>query len=188
MQAIVEPFHNKETDVMVARSLVDPSQGYIVLRVVNTTNFEKIIRENTCLAECQADANFGESIGKQETVNTRLCKLTSETTGEAWSDVLPDHLLDLYTSGGELLSETQKLQYKRLLQRYSNAFAKSKNDLGCTDLIQHKINTGDAIPIKQNPRRLPIAMQDEAEQELNRMLDAGVIEPSVSPWPAPTVI
>ena len=58
---------------MVARSLVDPSQGYIVLRVVNTTNFEKIIRENTCLAECQADANFGESIGKQETVNIRLC-------------------------------------------------------------------------------------------------------------------
>ena len=94
----------------------------------------------------------------------------------------------LYTSSGELLSETQKLQYKKQLQRHSNAFAKSKNALGCTDLIQHKINTGDAVPIKQNYRRLPIAMQDEAEQELNRMLDAGVIEPSVSPWAAPIVL
>ncbi|CAG2225718.1 unnamed protein product [Mytilus edulis] len=55
-------------------------------------------------------------------------------------------------------------------------------------MIQHKINTGNAAPVKQNPRRLPVAMQEEADRELSRMLDAGVIEPSMSPWAAPIVL
>ncbi|CAC5379272.1 unnamed protein product [Mytilus coruscus] len=76
----------------------------------------------------------------------------------------------------------------RLLQKHSNAFAKSKNDLGCTDMIQHKINTGNAAPVKQNPRCLPVAMQEAADRELSRMLDARVIEPSMSPWAAPIVL
>ena len=34
-------------------------------------------------------------------------------------------------------------------------FSKSKGDLGHTDLVQHKINTGSAVPIRQSLRCLP---------------------------------
>jgi hypothetical protein len=43
-----------------------------------------------------------------------------------------------------------------LLTKHQNVFfSKSKGDLGHTDLVQHKINTGSAVPIRQSLRRLP---------------------------------
>ncbi|CAG2208722.1 unnamed protein product [Mytilus edulis] len=170
------------------RSLVDRGQGRILLRIANTSNFEKTIQKNTCLAECLAYADVTEPACEPAAASQNIFKLTDKITNKSNSDRLPDHLVDLFKSGSKLLSETQTLQFQRLLQKYSNAFAKSKNDLGCTDMIQHKINTGNAAPVKQNPRRLPVAMQEEADRELSRMLDAGVIEPSISPWAAPIVL
>ena len=43
--------------------------------------------------------------------------------------------------------ENRKLQ--ELLGQYSDIFAQSSLDLGHTTIIQHKINTGEALPIKQ---------------------------------------
>ncbi|CAC5419105.1 unnamed protein product [Mytilus coruscus] len=156
--------------------------------IANTSNFEKTVQKNTCLAECQAYADVTEPVCEPVAVSQNIFKLTDKITNKSNSNTLPDHLVDLVISGSKLLSETQTLQFQRLLQKHSNAFAKSKNDLGCTDMIQHKINTGNAAPVKQNPRRLPVAMQEEADRELSRMLDAGVIEPSTSPWAAPIVL
>lgn len=42
-----------------------------------------------------------------------------------------------------------------LLKRYKNVFAKSSDDIGRTNLIQHEINTGNAVPIRQPLRRIP---------------------------------
>ncbi|CAC5360975.1 unnamed protein product [Mytilus coruscus] len=77
---------------------------------------------------------------------------------------------------------------KQLLAKHLNVFAKSKTDLGRTDLITHKINTGNAAPIKQAPRRIPLAKRDAAEKELQRMIECEVIEPSKSPWSANCVL
>ncbi|CAG2241067.1 unnamed protein product [Mytilus edulis] len=57
-------------------------------------------------------------------------------------------------------SEEQGIQMNGVLKRQADAFANSKNELGSTDLIKHKINTADATPIKQSPRRLPLAKQE----------------------------
>lgn len=75
-----------------------------------------------------------------------------------------------------------------MLRKYSSAFATSKDDIGCCDLIEHKIDTGDAVPIKQNPRRLPLSKREDAEKEIKRMLHNGIIEPSKSPWSSPIVL
>ena len=58
-------------------------------------------------------------------------------------------------------------------------FSKSKGDLGHTDLIQHKINTGSAVPIRQPLRRLPYGKRQTEEEKILRMLDLGVIEPFI---------
>ncbi|VDI15529.1 Hypothetical predicted protein [Mytilus galloprovincialis] len=172
VQATVEPVDTKDK-LLVARSLVDPSQGRIILRIANTSNFEKTVQKNTCLAECQAYADVTEPACETAAASQNIFKLTDKITNNGNSDSLPDHLVDLFKSGSKLLSETQTLQFQRLLQKHSNAFAKSKNDLGCTDMIQHKITQETQAPVKQNPRRLPVTMQEEADRELSRMLDAG---------------
>ena len=74
--------------------------------------------------------------------------------------ILPNHLEDLFVASSRELSEEQTLQLKNLLIRHSDAFAKSKNDLGCYDLIEHTIDTGDARPFKHNPRRLLLAKRE----------------------------
>jgi hypothetical protein len=38
----------------------------------------------------------------------------------------------------------------KLLTKYQNVFSKSKGVLGHTDLVQHKINTGSAVPTIEN--------------------------------------
>ena len=58
---------------------------------------------------------------------------------------------------------------------------------GKTTLISHKINTGSASPISVPPRRTPQAYRDTTILELKAMLEAGIIEPSTSPWRFPLV-
>lgn len=54
--------------------------------------------------------------------------------------------------------------------------------------IEHHIETGEARPIKQRMRRTPAVFQGEEEGHLDRMLAAGVIQPSTSDWAAAPVL
>ncbi|GBM94250.1 Transposon Ty3-I Gag-Pol polyprotein, partial [Araneus ventricosus] len=55
-------------------------------------------------------------------------------------------------------------------------------------MTQHRINTGDHPPIKQYPRRLPLARKEEAEHLVKEMVDNGIIEESSGPWVSPIVL
>ena len=60
--------------------------------------------------------------------------------------------------------------------------------LGRTSLVEHTIDMGDARPIKQPPRRVPIAMRGVVDEEINKILESDVIRPSSSPWSSPIVL
>ena len=104
------------------------------------------------------------------------------------SHALPDHLKDLYNRSIDGLDHICSCLDPELLRDFSDVFSKGPQDLGRTDMIQHRINTKDAAPIRQRPRRLPLAKQHEATQAIEEMRRDGVIEPSVSPWAAPIVL
>ena len=65
---------------------------------------------------------------------------------------------------------------------------RGSNDLGSTDITTHKIDVGEAKPIKQLARRLPIKQREEANALVEEMRRQGVIEPSHSPWTSPIVL
>ena len=50
------------------------------------------------------------------------------------------------------LSETQKEIFLQLLSHYSDLLAKDDDDLGCTNMMKHQIETGAAKPIRQQVR------------------------------------
>ena len=60
--------------------------------------------------------------------------------------------------------------------------------MGSTDLVKHHINNGDEAPIRQAPRRLPLAKKEETARAVGEMRKQGVIEPSASPWSSPIVL
>lgn len=65
-----------------------------------------------------------------------------------------------------------------MLWKHQNIFAKSKGDLGVTDVIKHLKNTGDVVPIKQAARRFLITKRQVVKDELDKMSRSDVIEPS----------
>jgi hypothetical protein len=60
--------------------------------------------------------------------------------------------------------------------------------MGCTSQVQHTIETGDARPIKRNPYRIPHALKPVVDEQIDDMLEKGVIEPSMSPWSSSIVL
>ena len=58
-----------------------------------------------------------------------------------------------------------------MLTEYQDVFSKGSDDLGCTDLVKQRRDTGDARPIRQPTRRLPIAKQAVEQVEVSKMLD-----------------
>ena len=94
----------------------------------------------------------------------------------------------IWENSREGLNSEQQDRLWNLLYEYRHSFATGPNDVGQTHLVQHFIKTGDAQPIRQRPRRLPKARQGAAEQMIQEMRDAGIIEPSESPWVSPVVM
>ncbi|GBM35013.1 Retrovirus-related Pol polyprotein from transposon 297 [Araneus ventricosus] len=88
----------------------------------------------------------------------------------------------------EGLNEEQRTAVKELLQEFQNLFSTSDSDVGRCNMTQHRINTGNHPPIKQYPRRLPLAKTEEAERLVKEMVDNGIIEESSGPWASPIVL
>ena len=60
--------------------------------------------------------------------------------------------------------------------KYENVFSKSSGDLGITDRVRHRINTGSAQPIKKTLRRQPFIGAEK--EEIQKMLEKWTVEPS----------
>ncbi|XP_046548774.1 uncharacterized protein LOC124258736 [Haliotis rubra] len=101
---------------------------------------------------------------------------------------IPAHLRSLFERSSELLQGQEVQQLAQLLTDYQDVFAKDDLDLGNFTVLEHSIDTGNAKPIKQRMRRTPLGFEKEEESHLKKMLDAGVIQPSVSEWAAPPVL
>jgi hypothetical protein len=69
-----------------------------------------------------------------------------------------------------------------LITEYEDIFATGSEEYGRIDRVYHRIDTRDAQPIRQPPRRLPLAKKAEVSGMLDDMKRRGIIEESDSPW------
>ena len=63
-------------------------------------------------------------------------------------------------------SSEETIIIAELLQKFSDIISKNDTDLGLTKLVEHHIETGDAKPLKQPPRRVPMAYAED-EKKIN---------------------
>ena len=87
-----------------------------------------------------------------------------------------------------ILNDDEKVKFKNLFNKYRNVFAFPGDQLGRTSLVQHVIDTGDAMPIKQRPYRVSPDVKKEIDRQVEEMLEKGIIQESVSPWSSPVVL
>ncbi|XP_053380038.1 uncharacterized protein K02A2.6-like [Mercenaria mercenaria] len=86
------------------------------------------------------------------------------------------------------LDHTQTKEVASLLNKYSCVFSKDDHEIGRTGIIKHNISTGNAQPVKQPFRRVPVHMNAEVDAQIKDMLERDVIQPSTSPWASGIVI
>ena len=86
------------------------------------------------------------------------------------------------------LDAEQMAAVRQLLQRHRSCIALSPNELGCTSLVEHSIDTGDSRPIHQSQRRFAPFKRSVIQTQVKDMIQQGVVVPSSSPWSSPVVL
>ena len=86
------------------------------------------------------------------------------------------------------MGEDEAVALKLLLIQYRGVFAEHDMDLGDFFAVKHVIDTRDARPVKQRPRRTLLAFEGEKKKTLKKLLDVGIISRGVSEWASPTVL
>ena len=100
-------------------------------------------------------------------------------------DVYPNRKVKLQDA--EITDETRK-QFGEMCNRHPEAFSKNNKDIGRTTLIEMEIDTGDNLPVTQNPYTLPLKHHEWVRKEIEMLEKAGVIERSLSPWASPVIV
>ena len=101
---------------------------------------------------------------------------------------IPDHLQELMQRSAKYLRPEQTVRLPNLLSAYADIFAKGDLDLGCTNLVQHRIITVNSRPIKHAPRRIAPAKRREMEDAVGELVAQKVVEKSSSPWSSAVVL
>ena len=148
---------------------------------------EKIERIVSVLTKAEHQAE-GDNIVTVRRITTRSEEVRVVNEQVNTGKQVPAHLESLLQRSSEGKTEVEREALAKLLAQHGDTFSKDEWDLGLTHLGQHSINTGDAQPIKQRPRPVPLAYANEEKQAIEDLLKKGVIRKSTSPWASPIVL
>lgn len=101
-------------------------------------------------------------------------KQTSERARDVVTRLRTDHLNDEETANLNLLCS-----------RYSDVFYIEGEPLTFTNKIKHRIRTTDEQPIYTKSYRYPFVHRQEVRDQIAKMLEQGIIQPSDSAWSSP---
>lgn len=157
--------------VLVNESML--ATGCLRIHVQNVTLHDVEIPENACIGKLvpATVVSSATNVVPGELVSD------SEALGHfKWEDLEKD------------LSAAELSQLQDVVLRHRNAFSFSDLDLGRVKNFGHRIDLTDDVPIRERYRKIPPSLVGEVRKHLSEMLDAGVIEPSTSPYSSPTVL
>lgn len=100
-------------------------------------------------------------------------------------ECLPEHLKDLYLRSAHGLADDQQHQLCNLLLEFQDIFSRGPHDLGQTGVTKHKINTGNASPVRLEAA---IGTAGGGIQAVEQMHAMGTIQPSACPWASLVVL
>ena len=184
--------HLQQKGLYVARTLVDVKEDRVVpLRVFNVSDevFNLAAETVVALAKPVIDVTSLELCEEsQESVVGQARVINQQVSHETIKRTLPESLQELLKrSTGHLTdSETERLQ--ELLYNYQQVFSLSDGDLGTTHMVQHRIETGNVPPIRQQPRHPSPWKHDEIERQVADLLQQEKVKESSSPWSSPVVL
>ena len=87
------------------------------------------------------------------------------------------------------VSEEIKTKFENLLSEYEDIMSHKSTDIGVMTLEEVPIETNpDLPPIASKPYTIPLKHQEFVKQELTKLLEAGLITRSISPYASPCLV
>ena len=185
-------------EALVARAEVLELADDLPVRIWNPTTRTMNLPKGTAVAECVVLPKLPEVQTGEEWDFSRVS--VDVPVGSTAADVNPQPEMDLNRDFPEVMkplvqnvdvdTPEQKSRLVDILYRHQEAFS-LQGELGHTDLVYHHVNTGDATPVKQPPRRLPLFAGPEADKCMAEMKEAGVIvscDGEEMEWESPIVL
>ena len=129
----------------------------------------------------------GMKIGHLEPLIDDLTQITINTA--TTQRMLPKTIKPAsFTPPRYQLEPTIQQQLDFLLRIFKDQFAKDETTIGTMPLTQMPIDMGDSDPVSQKP--YPVAMKHYqwVKEEIDKLLEAGVIRNSHSSWLAPIIV
>ena len=169
----VKLFSN-EPGLMMPNVLVSESKSAIRVPLVNETGRSFKVKKGQTIGVIESTFDSCENPLIKEVAATEL------STNESKEQKFQSNLQHLTSENSKSLLE--------LLNSYKSLFAEKDTELGCTDLVEMTLNTGDHPPIRQRLYRTPYSRRPIIDEHINDMLKANIIRPSTSPWSSPVVM
>ena len=129
----------------------------------------------------------GMKIGHLEPPIDELTQIPINSATTQW--MLPETVKpDSFTPPKYQLDSTIQQQLDNLLGTFKDQFAKDEMTIGTTPLTQMSINTGDSDPVSQKPYSVAMKHYNWVKEEIDKLLEAGVIRNSHSSWSTPIIV
>lgn len=113
----------------------------------------------------------------------RKMEIIPDLRRDVWKFSHEEELFELNTIEAELNTEQRQVFDDFIEQK----FKLMGNSVGCTHLIEHEIIV-DSPAIKQRYYPVSPVVQKQINEELEKLLDLGIIEPSTSAWSSPIIL
>jgi transposase InsO family protein len=145
--------------------------------------------------ECR-NANSTVTLQDEPNGNARDSSALSQQTHSAQTDQLEvmnvslrKETIDQVIASLPLsLSVEQKESLRSLLNKHAVVVSAAPHDVGCTNIVEQSVDTGNAARIKQSSRRIPYCQMDAVDNELPELKPVGIISQGSSSWASPIVI
>ena len=163
--------------ILSAYSVCQANSRGAPVRLMNTFNFDIELHAGQKVGEfCPLVEVPAIDYSTDPTSSSHYCNTTT---------VSKDIRVDLENSLSPELSGPERNEIMSTLMKFADVF---QEGLRHTDVISHKVDTGDSPPIRKYPRRLPYTFREESRSQVTDMLQKGVIQPISSPWTSPIIL
>ncbi|UYV83886.1 hypothetical protein LAZ67_X000509, partial [Cordylochernes scorpioides] len=184
-----------EKELFVPSSYLTIWHGQAYLWVTNFSKHPKTIPSGMCLAHlfrvqpqevCPIMENHSNDESKSAKSPIRITNFEcrEESVGSSEQLMRMEQISACISPELPLLHKTKLLE---LLENFSEVFGPIDKTTSRI-ITKHRINTGDAKPSKKMPYRVSPSERKVIQEEVDRMMEMGVVQPSESPWASPVVL
>lgn len=167
-------FFQSNKGLRVSESLININDGVSHVQMINETDRPIFLKK-------------GLTLGQAEVLNNEVA-FVSDRHRKLNNVTFNNDLTDAEFLNFAKRNDNFKKEIDAMLLRNREVFAFNDYELETTDLATAEINTGDAAPVNLRPYRTPLAQRDALGEEIDNLLDAGILQHSSSAWNFPCLL